>query len=312
MIVKVGEKKSDSVQGASLSGFSYKFYLVGTTVNVALTAPFVDLTKIPVRATLKRNKATEVLFSDTLKPLSMESCFFNADFESALANASAVQSAQVIQTQTAGLVNIVMVSVRIDFGTTINVKGDDVLQFDVDFQPSSLGAGINSTLSYVEVDYNDSIGLEFYTPIINSSTIAPGQSRVQESLGSSVTSVAFINMDIVSATLFGMASNIQSLSFDSDKRSFTDDIYELNSKRDAMFNTRAEANGRFGSFLIHRNPQELDNVNLDLLLVAGSTTAGNNVIVWRTFKTSPEQFSNAQATASKHQIENMKSSGLLN
>lgn len=314
MNIKVGEKRSDTIQQKSISGVSFKFTVVHNTVNTAFTGTVLDLTKMTVRGILKRDGQTIPIFADTLKCLAIESGFFAANIESALAaQVAGLQGLQQIQVQTAGLVNIVAINCAIDFRSALNLRGDDSFEFFLDFNSASAQAvTVNTALTLCEADVIEAVGLEYFVPVINSLTIEPGQARVSKSLGGQVTDVCIVNQDILSTTIYGFASPIQQAVFSSDKMDFSDDLIELVAKRDMQFDNRIQSNQRYACFYpIKAMSVGLNNVTLDLILNSAVVTAGNNVIVYRTMLSNPNWYQKAVDTANEHRVENFKAAGII-
>jgi len=313
MNIKVGEKRSDTIQQRSISGVSFKFTVVHSALNAAFAGLVLDLSKMTVRGILKRNGQTIPIFADTLKCLAIESGFFASHIESSLANPSGVQGLQQIQVQTVSLANIVAINCMIDFRSTINLRGDDSFEFFLDFNASAAQAtNVNQGLTLCQADIIESVGLEYFVPIINSMTIEPGQSRVSKSLGGQVTDVCIVNQDILSTPLGAFASPIQQAVFSSDKMDFSDDLIELASKRDQQFDNRGQANQRFACFYPIRGMSVgLNNVTLDLILNSSVVTAGNNIIVYRSMLSNSAWFEKAVETAAVHRAENFKAAGIV-
>lgn len=314
MNIKVGEKRSDTIQQRSISGVSFKFQVVHNAVNTAFAGLVLDFSKMTVRGILKRDGQTITIFADTLKALAIESSFFTAQIESALAaQISGTQGLQQIQVQTAGLVNIVAINVAIDFRSTLNISGDDSFEFFLDFNNAAAQAvTVNTSTTLCEADVIESVGLEYFVPIISTLTIEPGQARVSKSLGGQVTDVCIINQDILNTSIFAFGSPIQQAIFSSDKMDFSDDLIELAAKRDMQFDNRAQANQRFACFYPVRGQSVgLDNVVLDLILNSTAVTAGNNVIVYRSMLVNPKWYERAVLKANDHRIANFRKAGLI-
>lgn len=299
MVVKPNETKSESIQNSHIQGFSLK--AVARLVSGQTGNAIFDLSKTILKVILHRDGQQHTICNDSLLPLVIESLYFNGGF----AYTQGRGANDFIALNGATSNKLKMLPLAIDFGTVLNIKGDDRLDVELIVnQETFLHPDTKNTENvdfgqcYIQMDKTEGIGLEYRTPSIMTKSISPGESRYPLSLGDNVERITFINT-LKDGAYKIQESPLETVQLSSDKLSFSDNLKELLAKRAMMFQAPELANARNHSFSLHMGT-ELDSAQLDLGFNPQYVAGGENYIVYRTFKTSAKLISQAKRREEKH------------
>ena len=248
-------------------------------VNAAGTgtvAVFPVLRNVTLRARLTRHGTPFTIFEDNLQNLAVESHWED--------NLEAVSSATYLIQKGAG--NAIL-PIRIKLPGVIEVKHDDVLELEVNVLTGAYAAGFNIPLCQADIDWVDSKGIETAIPKIECKYIPAGSGQWNESCGDDVVSVLIHNFDqgFTGSTAYTDAQNVFSaVNITSESYNLTETADRLQSRIMDKFETQGAAYFRGQSHKLHAHGNHhLHNVQLNLTLIAGNVTGGNNVIMIRKF-----------------------------
>lgn len=305
MIIKPGEKKSQTYSAQTISGFTFKGYLVGNAVNKMPGGSDLDWGQITVKALLKRRGQVYTLFSDVALPLLLESAQRRKMFEFVH---PAYAEKYIAVTQTASIKGECLKPAAIDFEGYINLKNSDEIEFEVYFPTQALSGDADTTSSYIEADAVEGIGVEWGIPCIVTQAISQGESRIQRSLGDNVVKVSYINTDILVETPFVANMPISSAVFASDKLSINDNDQELITKRlfSEPFLNDDGLSYLAQCYTLVDASVPLMEARLDLNLRSSLINSGKNFIVFRNVYTDVDIFNNASAMTRRHQQKNIR------
>lgn len=307
MIIKTGETRELIFANQSVGGLSLKHYVGHGTANTALTLDDSNPANIYVKAVLERGRKEFVLFQDSLRVLHQATNIMNGSFNLQKVGAS---TGMIVLLAAVTLVKeIGLWGYSIDFGSAINLSGEDKLRVTVTVNSTSIASDIDSSVSYLDVDTIEAPGdYEFATPYINTYAITANESRIQRSLGDNVTDVIWLNTDKSDQL---SASGIISNSSISSKFANISDVYiELLSKQLKYYSALSEAVDRYQSMILyHGNP--LDQVAIDMQLVSGNVNASKNWLVVRSHYIDGRLVNIANAKREKHTTEKLAKVGAI-
>jgi len=191
-----------------------------------------------------------------------------------------------------------LIPLYIDFGTVINLDGDDYLTVDVRTETTMMPASsvADPATSYVVVDGLEGIGLQYITPKITVETIQAAEGTWKRNLGDNVMSCIFINKD--KNTVLTADSVISIAALTSDRLNYSDSKLRLIQKRAAMFPNITDSDARGNSFMLIG--QEVDKALLSLTLTSANVTAAKNFVVYRSFETNAATVRKAEGKSQKH------------
>lgn len=259
-----------------IDGFTTSIFV--TSGGGAFTGNLHDLTQLTFKGVLKRNGQETVLFQNTLKNLLIMSLLLNPlYYHIAVPTAFVNQNAGA----TTGIVPF-----RFDFGSPLNLIGDDKFtlewQLSTTFFPS--GSNISTSASYIQLDTCETTDIEYETPIFRSIVVEANQQDYNYSLGDNVMAIIFANYD--KTDVLSTSAVINQMQLNSDKVNKQDNYNELITKAYSYYPTLAEADLRLQTFLFYQSNIELDNVNLNMQYNTTNVNSSKNFILVRSFVTS--------------------------
>lgn len=317
MIVKLGENKTQIVNNMTINGFTVDVYLYAAATNTAFVAGSFVPSEVQVKVELKRPaKGNMTMVSDNMQLLGL---FSAKDYGNNDWNLGTVLTAAAV-----GVFESKLHTVFIPFGGPVNLKADDQIIISFIVGRGVWSAAVDSSLSYLDFNYNECIGLEYATPRINSQVVQTNINNEKYSLGDRVTKVMFINYD--KTTIAEASQVISSLTMSSDKLNYTKNFFQLYSANKNMFTppqvklryVTAAAAEAFPAlplfpqaFTIFASPDQvkdnLKNCQLNLSFNTTNVNASQNYVVWISFDADADTYVKAVERAEKHKIENIES-----
>jgi hypothetical protein len=289
--VRFGETETFELRNKSIKSINIAVTGKHTTAATSFAGTLLKTEEVNVKATLKRKGKTHVIFNELLKPLLLATNFLNEGF-------SEVTGSGVVKLlQAAGVKEERTQRLTLNFGTILNLKGDDLLIFEIKVPNSAVGTGVDVNTSSLYVNFDEAVGYEYGIPNITSRSITPNKTRVSESLGDNVHFVHLINMDKNS----NLASDevVTTVTMSSDRLDMNDDNNELECKRIQQFQTGGDSNSRNNSWQLHGG-QQIDNVDLELTLVGTNVNASENFIVVTRMLVTADNLARVRAMKAKH------------
>lgn len=296
MNVNFGEREVLEIKSKSIDGFTFIIKARATTVNSAFSATLLDYEKVIIKCTLSgRGKKDHVIYQGTAFPLFVSSCYFNAGFGQILDGTSAVTLPAA-----SGVDELAQQMFKVDFGTVINLKGDECISFEVYVPSGSGGTDVSEAESHVEFDVHEAVGYEYGTPEINAISLSNNQARIQKDLGDNVVDITFTNSD--KTNILATNQVIETVTLTSDRLSYSDSQNELFTKRWSMFYDQTQADNRHQCYKL-LNGESIDDVSLDMSFTTTNVNSGKNYVVVKKLHTTKGHLARVQNYKDKHNRE---------
>lgn len=311
MIVKLGENKSQIVSNETVDGVTVDIYMYAAAANTAFISSAFVPSEVQVKVELKRKKGNMAIVTDNLQLLGAFSAQNYGNKDWFVGN--------VLTAAASGVKEDKLYSLYIPFGGPINLKGEDQLVISFIVGRGVWSAAVDSSISYVDFNYNTCIGYEVATPQIRSQVVQANINNEKYSLGDRVTKIMFLNFD--KTAISNAQQVVSSLSLVSDKLNQTMNFYQLWNKNKNYFTgpqiwldtaqtgallTAAQPQ----SFVIFASPDtvknNLSNTQINVSYNSSNVNASQNYIAWITFYQDTEILQKAIDTAAKHATENLQ------
>nr|WP_319509393.1 hypothetical protein [uncultured Draconibacterium sp.] len=304
MIVKKGGLKVAEFGNQTIQGINFLVRLAKKSSNNEMGTDWFDLSSVFVKIKLLRNNKVYDIISTNLKVLAIESSFETSTLGMAIENGSYVDLLRK-PVSSAGP-EIKLLPLVFDLGSILNLRRDDKLSVEVNMQTgfltdNAVAEDIDENGTYIEVSSVEAVGKEYQIPMVKIIPIGVGENRIEETLGSNVQKISYVNTDI--KTYYEDQRVIRNFSVQSDKLYITDNYEQLIAKQFARFDNLASASSRAQCFNIY-DGIELDDCRIDMDLFGERITSGNNYIIYRTFYTDVTMQKLAQVTNEIHAVKN--------
>ncbi len=304
----IGQTSRFDIANRTISGISCIGRFTAAAVNTQLLANDFDGNEITVKVDLIRGGRTFNLCNDDLRTLSLATNFDNGAANSLLISRATDPIPYVAVAHAAAVKAEVSLPLYINFAGVINLRSDDKLAIEMKVGSSAVSTDIDkSSVSYFEVDAIDAVGVESFTPYINTITVKSGEDRQTFSLGNNVQKVHFLNFD--ETTLLTADNVIDQVSINSDRFNVVHKNYDLVSTRATQFPTATEANYRAQSFEL-LDGEDFDNVKLDFTFKSANLAASKNKLVYQSYYTDERILTLASATKTRHEARAAKKYGI--
>jgi hypothetical protein len=201
---------------------------------------------------------------------------------------------------------LMMNSFSIDFGTVLNLDGDDELIVDIS-APTSITATeattkADSTASSLEVKLIEGIGAQVKTPSIKQYGIPASQATYDQNLGDGVEGITFINKD--KETVLTADNVVTNVSIYSDRYSDTLDANDLVATRAKKFEVPTEPALRHNSYQFLN--RLVNGCKLNIGLNSSNVTASKNFLVVRYAEFIAPTVRKGQNMAQKHKVADVQ------
>lgn len=303
MIVEYQQTRTHKVQNETLNGINILAFLTHSSTNTAIaetdfgTGDF-DPSAINVDVKLKRNLQTFDICNTNLGVL--------AAYNTLIKN-GALWRKGITNNQPSGVVkHTVSRMCFIYFGGHINVNGSDELLITVTITKSAFGSNIDASRSHLQVEVNQSIGVEVGIPRFNNYAIQAGQSEDNVNIGDNCLRLAMISFEKdPSNTIFTSAS------LSSDRLDWTKNEDELTlqhfdnfpyNSADKLINDLANNIHPLyypHSRLVH-DKDEIDRAKIKFTMQSANINASKNYICYTTYVTSHDILQRAMKMKAKH------------
>jgi hypothetical protein len=270
MIKTIVGAGSDSIEGKNfdLGGVMFTIKAQHTTVNTTIVAGDFDFSKARVKASLNRDGQEIVLFTDVLSVLNFETNFENTAFELPI-----VQSVA----KGASTKEIAVINMSIELHSPINVRGEDKITVEVNFDSGTFGSNIDTANTTTRVQLLDIEGDEIGIPVIESKTITAGQQSFNIS-GDDVNSLTLINTDKTSTLLSDKVVESVVITTKELRNNLT--YEQLLGLRQMDFETNTSASARKQSFRV-LGKGDHDGCNVEIALNGTNVTSAKNWVITR-------------------------------
>lgn len=310
MQLKVNETRSHKVENETVNGLNISVLLESEAVNtdVPLTGYMTDgvgfdASQIDLEVVLKRDGKNIVLIAGNLANVAH---YFTLERGGYL-----WRKGLNVQAKAAGATHIVNRMLFVDFCGHLNIKGSDELIVTATLNRAALGDGISSATSLIQIETNQSIGIEHGIYRFNSYAIQASQNSDVVNLGDNVTRMALISYETdYTKPIF------RNVSLSSDRLDWTANEQELPLRHWKEFTdnvadhllsaTSTSAHPLFfpHSFLLH-DVNELDRAKLSFTLNSPNVLASKNFVIWTSYETSHEILEKAMQLSAKHERKNI-------
>jgi hypothetical protein len=300
-VVRTGTQ-FEEFQNISFDGISLPIYCTAAVANTAIGTNYIDLTKGTLKVIIHRNGTEEIIINDNLKNLVMHFSMLNAQIEWARHHLFGAPASKITLVPAAsGVKHQEVLPLNFDFGTTINIKGNERVTAQLTLNTGFFGANVDQENSYVQFDLNKSIGVEYFTPFYHSKVIEAGSTNFTCDLGNMVDEIFIINYNKDNFT----PTVVSSLNLSSDKLVINDNFIEILAKVTNKYTSVTQMQHRIQNYPIHSGI-ELNNVSLALTLNASEVAASQNFILYRRVKTNEALLNRAASMDEKHRAQNIR------
>lgn len=288
MLLRNVEVQSEKITNRTIQRCSIAIVLA-LPANVNNYPLGLDLSKVNIKAILRRNKADTIVMQDNLDILARESMYFH--------------SIEPLTTFTAYMEKTpypnrsFYLPLFLDLGSVINLTGDDELNFEVNAVAGWYGTNTDASNCVLDFQWRDAIGVEDAIPVIRSRYIQGGATVVNEHLGDNVLSITYVNTHI--QNFLSASAPINTLSIVSDKYQINDTYDRMIARRCTQFDSVEDANNRLNTFS-YKPDTEIDDCRINITLNGANILQGKNAIVWRTYELDQYTYNRAINMDEKH------------
>lgn len=312
MNLKVNDNKIDRITSQTVNGLNITAFLESAAVNTSIPATgYMDVlgfdpSQINVSVDLKRNGTISNLINTNLALLAVQATVMKGG--QLWFNGLPVQAKAVDKT------HIVKRSVFVYFGGHYNIKGDDELIVNCTVNRGAFGSGINAQNATIQVECNESIGIEYQINKLNIHSITAELNQDKVTLGDNVTSILLHSFEKDwKKTIF------RQVSLSSDRLDFTANEQQLELRHwreypfeiaDILFAATPEGSHplRFpNTFKLFDGggKDEVDKALLSFTLNPANVLATQNYVFYWTYESSREIVAKAIAMKDKHEDKNV-------
>lgn len=302
-VISFGVSKPFNAKNQNLTGFDGYIRIAATAVNTALVAADLDLSKINIKISLVRRGQTIAIATDNLQNLTIASNYFSPI--SRTAQASWLNGGTRILVAAAAAAKEVRVCpIKFDFGSIINLDGDDRLMMEFNLASSAISTAVDTASSYANIDFTAGIGIEYVTPQYRSIGVEASCTSFTETLGDNVTRVVLVNTN--KTDILDASAVISNLTFSSDKYSYTADYAKLLEMQNQAFVDETISGYRLQNFCLFNGEVDADNVKLDASTISTNVTASKNFICVFSFLSDAMTLSKAIQMQNKQDKHNFR------
>lgn len=301
--IKTGTTEKETYSKCSLDGITVPVKVYRAIDNSAFSGQIIDTTKMRIKATIK-GRGADVVMIPNLQLRSLLECgtIELRDFDFWFENDKLLVLAHGASNKA-----IAEILLHVPFGSVVNIKGNEWLEVEYTVDDGFFTSQCDQTLSFVQADISEAIGVELYTPIFDSVVIDQDQDEQTIELGDNVTRIVISQRDKTSLLAADQVITKLDLTCDKFKRRDTD--MELYGRQLMFYPTVAEAQSRYQNYLIH-DGVELDKVSILLTLNSGNVNASKNYVVWRSFKSSKSLIERGNAMLVSHKRKDLSKFGI--
>lgn len=277
--VNLGSQYPVKVQNQTIRGLNLSMFIAkeGTTTVVR---SHVDLSKVRVKATLSQRGKVVVICDGNLQALYGESAILNS-------NLSRLVTGDTSMPLIAKSGGSKVLPIFIDFGTPLNISGNDVLDVEITSAANTVVTS-DAANSYIMFDTVKGYGVQSVIPKISVDLVPQGVSQYDAGLGNGVKRIAYISTD---------SENLVAASI-------TSDVYDDNLSIDEMKAQQllrypeASAMTTFGENKCIYAGSPINNASMHLSL--GTVAASKNWVVVRRVITTSQLVKAAKSFATRH------------
>ncbi|MBN1186561.1 MAG: hypothetical protein JXB49_30070, partial [Bacteroidales bacterium] len=255
-----------------------------------------------VKMILTRNRVDHTIFSDKVIFWALDSALDN-NFNYIHPLNTTASNMVIILAKDVAVKEQALISVVCDLPGVINVKDSDELKIEVSVGSSAFASDIDSSLSYVEAEFEQFIGYEENIPVVKVFSINSGESSFSPAIGNDVVKISLINLD--KDSILEADQVIQSMSLKSDKYSSYATWRQLLCRRYYEMGIPVEAAYLRQSFLLYSG-NDLDGSTLDLQLNSSNVNSAKNGVVVSYLMTDLFTADRALNMQKKHAGENFR------
>lgn len=309
MQVKINETRTHKVENETINGINISALLESAAVNNDvpdtgyMTTVGFDPSNVNIEVTLLRKGSNYPLLNSNLALI--------AHYQTIKRNGFLWRKGVNLQAKSAGTTHMVTRPLFIDLGGHINVSGSDILSVTVTVNRGAFGTGIDASNSTLQIEVNQSIGVEHALYRFNTYAIQASQNSDLVNLGDNVTKIALVSFEKDwTKPIF------RSASLSSDRLDWTSNEQELILRHFEKFGdlisdnllsaTATNANPLYypHTRLLHE-VEEIDRAKLQFTMTSPNVLASQNFVCWTSFETSMDILEKAAAMQNKHNQKNL-------
>lgn len=308
--VQFGKSDKQEYSGVNVIGIALNAVIRHTTAATAFAAQAVNWDAVNIKLILERNGQRFDILSDVALPFIQDSGFYDGTYNLNKGHGTPDFVRTVVQA--AGVEEEIIVPAVISLHGGVNVGAGDKLKLEITVNSGAAAATVDTAASEIQYDIIEGIVNSPSIPKLSATSVNAGKTSDVVTGGHNVVRMTMINDD--QDGVLAADRVVSSLSFSSDKLSFSDTADELQTKRQIQFSDSALSADRGNSFVIVDASQynqtgedvRLNSAKLNLTLVGANVAASKNWIVTRSYVNDNATFAKALNRAQRHQVENAK------
>lgn len=281
-VVLSGSSETIKVTGKTIKGVSVMMQLKASAANQALTNTDYNLRNVTVKMQLRRRGQTFTIISTSLDVLLAicnykQGAYFGAAFsnQTAPALSSVFSIIGKLVSPAVGVIGSYLIPIDFILPSPITLHGGDVVEITLTVPDATFIGNASSATSQFTFSEIECTGVEYGIPQVKVFDIQQGQSNVKQDLGNNCDRIYFINLD--KKTTLTSDQVISSVSLSSNKLNYNKQYIELLAMRSNQ-TAQTYSDQLYQCFLLAED-RDLDQVTVDMQLVSGNVTTGNNYLV---------------------------------
>jgi len=305
MQVSIRTSPVERFSARKAKGLNLRAFLSHNTAATALAATDFLPSGLNITVTHYTGTKSTTILDGNLEPYVMESVLGKAGLQYLTLATSPARTRIITLAQTTGVKEQAIIPMYINFGCTIDLKGNDKLEVRLQSLGSEYSSNIDTAVSYVYCDLAEGTEEQWAIPQIVQRTVNGTELTNTFDLGDGVSGIAFINTDKTSLlAAANVIANVVINSEDGFQKNATYD--ELYSERVAMMPENEHRCMAQSQILLRTaNRTLLNRVNMRCTFVSGSVTSGKNFIISRRFVTSPSMVQNYKSSRQARMAKTM-------
>lgn len=279
VISTINPKDSWTIKNKCFDGFVLSVNL--KSVAAGFSTALHNLDKLTLKATLKRNGSNKVLFNENLRDMLALSHLHAPTYEF-------VKNPFMFVPTSNAFVNPVfaLIPLRFWIGGVIDLSGKNAGEVILEWSLGNdfFGTTVDTSASTINIDVIETDAAEYETPITLSHLIEPNQPTPTFGLGDNVREIALFNHD--KQTILTADQVLEEIVISSSNGyNRADKFDELLTKSINQYSDVADAFVRKQNFIVYKDNNDLDDCQVELKFNKANLTAGNNILLFRTFIT---------------------------
>ena len=303
MNVKVNETKTITATSRTVSGMTVRTVIYNTAVATTNKNNDFLPEKVQIRITLNHAGKAIQIYNDNLRIIAMDSSLGSGLFQY-LSPSNATGFPIVLLAQGGAVKEISLLPIVIDFGTVINLTGDDYLEAEIVSNGNEYSANVDTSLTAMQVDWIEANGVGNAIPIVDVQSVNPNEGSDDYDCGNGVSRVSFINTDKSGQLTANQVISTNQVS--SDRFRASDNYLEAFTKSITGLSEDEISRIDQSLFLVRMAKGEVThNCKVTLSFNSSNVNGGKNFVVKRRMLSSPSIFAQAEKMKVQRSVQNI-------